>query len=120
MHHQSRPWGTRNKRHILRMRHPALLLAAVLLAGPAAAEGPDLLNQPFSLSLGTYILNTDTNIRLDASNEDTGTDLDWESAFGGGDETRFRFDGTWRFGDSGRHKLRGMWFDYSRRRTVTS
>jgi hypothetical protein len=120
MHHQSLPEGRRNKRYIGPNRHAALLLAAVLLSGPAAAEGPDLLEQPFSLSLGTYILNTDTDIRLDASNEDTGTEFNWEDAFGGGDASRFRFDGTWRFGDSGRHKLRGMWFDYKRTRTATS
>jgi hypothetical protein len=96
---------------------PAALLAAALAAGPAAAEGPDLLEQPFSLSLGTYILNTDTDVRLDASNEETGTEFNWEDAFGGGDASRFRFDGTWRFGDTGRHKLRGMWFDYKRSRT---
>jgi hypothetical protein len=120
MHHQSRPGVRRNKRYIVPNRHPALLLAAVLLAGPAAAEGPDLLNQPFSLSLGSYILDTDTNIRLDASNIDTGTDLNFERAFGGGNATRIRFDGTWRFGDSGRHKLRGLWFDYSRSPTRTS
>jgi hypothetical protein len=96
---------------------PVAALLMALPAGTAFAEGPDLLENPFMVSLGTYILNTDTDIRLDASNIDTGTEFNWESAFGGGDVSRFRLDGTWRFGDSGRHKLRGMWFDYTRTRT---
>jgi hypothetical protein len=86
--------------------------------GTASAEGPDLLKNPFSLSLGTYILNTDTTLRLDATEIDTGTDLDWEQAFGKGDVTRFRFEGAWRFAE--RHKVRGMWFDFSRNRTRTT
>ena len=101
-----------------RFRASFLPVAALLVAlpvGSAVADGPDLLENPFSVSLGTFILNTDTDIRLDASNIDTGTEFNWESAFGGGNVSRFRLDCTWRFKD--RHRLRGMWFDYTRTRT---
>jgi hypothetical protein len=91
-----------------------LLVAASLSAAPVAAEGPNLLEEPFALSLGTYILGTDTEVRLDGA-EDTGTPVDWEGVFGKGDVNRFRFDGTWRFAD--RHKLRALWFNYSRTRS---
>jgi len=83
----------------------------------ASSPGPNLLKDPFTLGLGTYILNSDTTLRLDASNAETGTDLNWDNAFGGGDLTRFRFEGAWRFAE--RHKARAMWFDFSRTKTRT-
>ena len=99
--------------------HRALaLVLGSLVTSNALAEGPDLLEQPFTISLGTYILETDTTLRLDASNENTGTKFNWEGVFDKGDVNRFRIDGAWRFSD--KHKLRGMWFDFSRTRTRTS
>jgi hypothetical protein len=93
----------------------ATILAASLWSGVALADGPDLLGNPYSLSLGTYLLDTDTTLSLDASSDRTGTEFNWESVLGGGEVNRFRIDGTWRFAE--RHKLRGMWFDFSRKRT---
>jgi hypothetical protein len=91
-------------------------LAGALFLSPLAAlgeEAPDLLEVPFTASLGSYILDVDTEVQLDGE-VDEGTRLDWDSTFGGGDLTRFRVDGAWRFGDSNRHKIRALWFNYSR------
>jgi hypothetical protein len=91
----------------------------VALAAPIfahAADGPDFLNDSFHVALGTYIVNTDTELQLDG-NVSTGTPIDWENTFGGGDVTRFRIDGQWRFAD--RHKARFMVFSNSRSESRT-
>jgi hypothetical protein len=82
----------------------------VAFAAPAArAEGPNLLTDPFYVALGTYILESDTEVRLDGDTTN-GTPVDWERALGDdGDQTRFRIDGYWRFAD--RHKMRFLWFN---------
>jgi hypothetical protein len=110
-----------------RLLHPALLIVAVLAAGPAVAEepsvmmsatpgGPNLLEDTFNATLGTFILETNTSVRLDGPAGEVGTDFDWEENFGGSDGSRFRVDGSWRFAD--RHKIRGMWFNFSRNRST--
>lgn len=93
----------------------ATLAAGLLLGSAALADDtdPSLLNDPFYLSLGTFVLNSDTEVRFDGDTG-RGTPIDWEKTFGGGDLTRFRIDGHWRFGDTGRHKARFMWFNASR------
>lgn len=90
----------------------ALLGALAFCPMAATAEdAPNLLENPFYLGLGGYIIDTDTEVRLDGD-AGKGTVIDWEKNFGGGDVTRFRFDGQWRFAD--RHKVRSMWFSSSR------
>jgi hypothetical protein len=87
-----------------------------LSASPLAASGaPNLLEDTFQLSLGTFILDFDPTLRLDGE-AGAGTPVDWKGTFGGGDLTRFRIDGSWRFLD--RHKLRAGWFNYSRTRSA--
>jgi hypothetical protein len=87
-----------------------------LSASPLAADAaPNLLVDPFQVSFGTFILDFDPTVRLDGE-AGTGTPVDWERAFGGGDLSRFRIDGSWRFRD--RHKLRAGWFNYSRSRSA--
>ena len=92
--------------------------AALLMSAPAAwtDEMPDVLNDPWQLSLGSFIVDTDTEVRLDGDTQG-GTDIDWENTFGGGDATRFRIDGQWRFAE--RHKARFMWFSSSTSRSKT-
>jgi len=88
--------------------------ALLMAAGAASAEGPNLLDNGFDISLGTFIINQTTKVRLDgqtAGQIQPGTPIDWERNFGGGDSTRFRLDGYWRFAD--RHKVRMMWFNSS-------
>ena len=103
----------------LRARGKARIAASCLVATdialqtrPAAAEAPDLLQQPFYAALGSFILDSDTKVRLDGSTGDRGTTVDWEETFGGANVTRFRIDGYWRFGE--RHKIRALWFNSSR------
>ena len=83
----------------------------------ASSGKPNLLDDPFSISLGTFVLNNDMHVQLDGTATGTGTKFDWETTFGGGDVSRFRWDGAWRFAE--RHRLRAMWFDYSRSNTRT-
>ena len=95
------------------------LLAAFFcgLSAPAALaeDSPNLLEDTFTTSLGMFILDSETTIRLDGRGGSVGTEFDWEEGFGGSDGSRFRWDGSWRFAD--RHKVRGMWFNFSRDRT---
>ena len=92
----------------------AVLATGFLLSSSAlgADDAPDILSDPFYLSLGTFILNSDTTVRFDGD-IGQGTPVNWENNFGGGDQTRFRVDGHWRFGDTDRHKVRFMWFNSS-------
>jgi hypothetical protein len=94
--------------------------ALLLAAGAAFAEGPNLLDQGFDISLGTFIINQNTTVRLDGQTTgqfQPGTSVDWEDTFGGGDVSRVRLDGYWRFAD--RHKVRMMWFNASRSASET-
>lgn len=88
--------------------------AAVCLLGSGTAraeEEPSLLDDSFYLAIGTYLLDTDTEVQLNGEAGE-GTDIDWERDIGDdGDQTRFRIDGYWRFAN--RHKLRFMWFNNS-------
>jgi hypothetical protein len=86
--------------------------ACLVTAAPALAQGPDPFKEPFHLSLGTFLVNSDTEVQVDGK-LGTGTPIDWEKTFGDeGDQTRFRLDGSWRFAK--RHKLRAMIFNTSR------
>ena len=96
----SRPWRT------------AIFGLALLPAPALCDDAPSLLNNSFYLALGTFIVDTDTTLRLDGSAGQQGKPIDWEKTFGDGDVNRFRFDGFWRFAD--RHKLRALVFSTSR------
>lgn len=76
-----------------------------------AGGAPAPLEDSFYLSLGSFILNSDTEVQLDGDTSG-GTPVDWQNTFGDSDSTRFRVDGFWRFAD--RHKLRFLWFNSSR------
>src|SRR5215218_9346464 len=93
----------------------------LLAAGPARAEGPNLLDQGFDVSLGSFIVNQNTEVQLNGRGEGgdfvEGTPIDWEKTFGEGDVTRFRLDGYWRFAE--RHKARMMYFSSSRTNSRT-
>jgi hypothetical protein len=85
----------------------AVLLAAVAPAVQAEAGNP--LNDRFSVSLGGFLLDTDTEIRVDG--EARGTEIDAGSDLGLQDADRFRIDAYWRM--TPRQKLRLMYFDTS-------
>jgi hypothetical protein len=104
-----------NKIRWRRMLTTGAASALLIATGAAHAEGPNLLDKGFDVSLGTFIVNQNTEVRLDGKTSGEvipGTPIDWERNFGDGDSTRFRLDSYWRFAE--RHKLRLMWFNASR------
>lgn len=108
--------SVRNRTVQLAMATAMAVSAGLVPTVTHAGDAPDFLNDPFHLMLGSYIVNTDTEIQLDG-NTTPGTPIDWEDTFGGGDVTRFRIDGQWRFAD--RHKARFMVFNTSRTKSRT-
>jgi hypothetical protein len=91
--------------------------AYLAAAAPALAESPDRLNDHWGAQLGTFILDSETELRVDGDTQQ-GTPVDWDNTFGSeGDKNRFRFDGYWRFAE--RHKLRAMAFSYKRDNSTT-
>lgn len=93
-------------------------VAVLLMSSPAAwaGENPDVLQDPWQLSLAGFVVDSDTEVSLNGDTQ-TGSKVDWDNTFGGGDVTRFRIDGQWRFAE--RHKARFMWFNSSRSRSRT-
>jgi hypothetical protein len=79
-----------------------------LASGVCPAESGDPLTDRFSVSLGTFFLDTSTTVRVDGASQ-RGTEVDLERDLGLGNVTRFRADAYWRF--KKRHKLRVMYFD---------
>lgn len=93
--------------------------AAVLgFPGVASAEGAggSLLDDTLTVSLGTFLLDTKTKIRIDGD-VSTGDEVDFGRDLGFKDSDRFRLDGTWRFAK--RHKVRLMYFGLDQTRTAT-
>jgi hypothetical protein len=91
-------------------------LACALLLAPslALAEAGNPLSDRFSVSLGTFLLDTKTNLRVDGTGG-RGTEFDAERELGLHNSDSFRLDGYWRFKE--RHKLRIMFFDSKRHDT---
>lgn len=94
---------------------------ALLVASPAAlAEGaPDLLTDSFQVALGTFAISSEPTVQLNGE-VSTGDRVNFDEELGGGDAQRFRLDSHWRFGDTGRHKLKLIGFSASRdnKRTI--
>jgi len=81
----------------------------MIAASPALhAEAGNPLNDRFSVSLGGFLLDTDTEIRVDGQ-ANTGTEIDAGRDLGLQDADRFRLDAYWRM--TPRQKLRLMYFD---------
>ena len=92
------------------------LAVALALWGSCGARA-DPLDDTFALTIGAFILSTNTTVRADGSAGaglpvEVGTPIDVERQLGIGDRTSFRLDGYWRFFE--RHKIRVMYFDESR------
>lgn len=89
-------------------------LAAALVAGTAGAAERDPLQARFIVDAGTFLLSTDTRVRLDGTLAvgQRGTDINFEQTFGIGDADRFRLDAFWRIHE--RHALRGAFFQNNR------
>jgi hypothetical protein len=92
------------------------LLIATAVA-PVLADDRGPIDQDIQVSLGGFFMSTDTDVRLDGSSAETGTDIDWEDEFDLADKDRFRLDAFWRFAE--RHKARLMVFQNDRGETRT-
>jgi hypothetical protein len=85
---------------------PAAAVLMTVVAPAAFAEAGNPLNDRFSVSLGGFLLDTDTTIRVDG--QAAGTEIDAGRDLGLQDADRFRLDAYWRM--TPRQKLRLMWF----------
>jgi hypothetical protein len=94
----------------------ATLLVASTLTARAEPRDANLLTDRFYVTLGTFIVGTNTKVRVNGEDE-IGDKVDLERVFGDSDTNRFRLDGYWRFAD--RHKLRFLWFDWDYRGSRT-
>lgn len=93
----------------------SLIVLSVALAftwSPAAvAQSAD--SEKFSVSLGVFITDRDTETRLDGTVPGDGTDVDVENDLGfDASDSVFRIDGYYRFTE--KHRLDFSWFDLSR------
>lgn len=93
---------------------------ALLLASPAALadEAPNLLTDDFQVALGTFAISSEPSVQLNGDTS-TGDKVNFDEKLGGGDAQRFRLDSHWRFGDSGRHKVKLIGFSLSRDNSST-
>jgi len=89
----------------------AIVCALLLAPSAALAEPGNPLSDRFSLSLGTFFLDTSTQLRIDGTGG-RGTEVDAERDLGLHNTDSFRVDGYWRFKQ--RHKLRILYFDQKR------
>lgn len=107
-------------RPLSRTRVAKACAVALLVASPAAlaAEGPDLLTDSFQVALGTFAITSEPTVQLNGE-VTSGDKVDFDEKLGGGDAQRFRLDSHWRFGDSGRHKVKLIGFSMNRDNTTT-
>ena len=89
--------------------------ASLLLGSPVAFadDAPNLLTDSFQVAVGTFIITSEPEVALNGDTS-SGDKVDFDEALGGGDSTRIRLDSFWRFGDSGRHKVKAIAFDMNR------
>jgi hypothetical protein len=103
-------------------RYTSLVIAIASALGAAttaqaAGDGGSLLDDRFMVSLGTFLLNTKTEIAVSGSTGNSGTVVDLDRDLGLKDADRFRVDATWRFAP--RHKVRALYFDTNQSNTRT-
>jgi hypothetical protein len=101
-------------------RTAGVAAAALLLGSPTAfaEDAPNLLTDSFQVALGTFIITSEPTVQLKGDTS-SGDKVDFDEALGGGDSQRIRLDSHWRFGDSGRHKVKAIAFDMSRDNSTT-
>jgi len=93
------------------MSRIAFVLLLAIAAVPAHADPLWPIEREFEANLGVFFLDTDTTIRVDATNSDHGTAINLEQDLGLVHTDRFRVDAYWRMFP--RHRLRFMYFDSS-------
>lgn len=91
----------------------ALLPLTLLLIPAASVAAPDADDPRFSLSVGAFITDRDSDASVNATNGDLGTEIDLEDDLGlKKSDTVFRLDGFYRFAD--KHRIDFSAFDLSR------
>lgn len=94
------------------VRTAAMLATAITVcATPAVRAADPLLDEGFTVSLGSFAMATSTTFRIDGTSG-SGDEVNLEQDLGLTDQSRFRVDMTWRFGEH--HKLRALWFNNDR------
>jgi hypothetical protein len=108
------PQGTRIMREatvggrVVASAATAMVLVLACLGPAQADEDPT-----FSISLGAFFTDRDSNTRVDADTSETGTDVDLEGDLGfDRSDTVFRLDAYWRFAE--KHRIDVSAFDLSR------
>lgn len=91
-----------------------LIINAAFFLGPAVVRADDDITDRFSIALGAFIVDRDTETRLDSDSLGEGSDLDLETDLGlVRSDSVFRIDGYYRF--NRRHRLDFTYFDLSRK-----
>ena len=89
------------------------LLTTLLVAGPSIANAQSASTEKFSLSVGVFVTDRDSQTKINASPIDPGTDVDLEKDLGlSRSDTVFRLDGYYKFNE--KHRIDFSWFDLSR------
>lgn len=100
------------------MRSPIPVVVLLMVYAPAALSAGQASNDRFSVSLGAFITDRDTDTRLDSETLGAGTDIDFEEDLGlDSSGTVARLDGYYRF--NRRHRFDFSVFDLSRDASVT-
>jgi hypothetical protein len=99
------------------LKNLSVILGSLLLA-PACALAQSDLDDRFSFSLGVFVADRDTDVRLDSATLGTGTDIDFEGDLGlETSDSVARLDGYYRF--SRKHRVNFSVFDLSRDSSAT-
>ncbi len=99
------------------LSNPSVVIGLLLLA-PAWAFAQSELDDRFSLSLGAFFTNRDTDTRLDSETLGKGTEIDFENDLGlDSSDSVVRIDGHYRF--SQKHRVNFSVFDLSRDSSAT-
>ncbi len=97
---------------LIKRKFRYLFVAASLLLFIQPAMAEDTPWEKFSLDLGYFIANTDTNVRLGSG---LGVSVDMEDLLGlDTANSAFRVNASWRFTDNRRHRLDFQWFSFRR------
>jgi hypothetical protein len=103
---------------LLVLATPSLAMSAETPAAGTNVEGSrdySLLDDRFMVSLGTFMLTSETKLAINGTGGNNGTEIDTEKDLGFRDADRFRLDATWRFAP--KHKVRAMYFTVSQKNT---
>jgi len=95
-----------------KLSNPSVTVALLFLA-PAYCFAQSSIDDRFSVSLGAFVTDRDTDTRLDSNTLGPGTEIDFEEDLGlDSSDSVFRLDGHFRFNE--KHRVNFAVFDLSR------